>query len=162
MTLEIKAILALVLLLGLVGFGFWGYRSAYGSGQTAGKAEVQGAWDRDKAAIQALTTDAIAQAMKDKDAALIANEGVRHDLQTQVDSARAIAGNLAQRLRIATARSASNSGPVSQAGPRQGAATTVPASSNDAITVAIANALTECAVNADNHDALIKELTPQL
>ena len=162
MTTEIKLIVAGVLVIALGLGGFLLYRSAYDSGQTAGKAEIQVQWDTDKSKIQAVTDAAIAQATKDKEAAIAANEGIQNDLQTQLASMRDLNTTLAKRMRLASSNPSANSGTLPQAA---GNKDPVSAPANDSVgrlNQLLADALTECRANWANYSALIKELSPQL
>lgn len=165
MTLEIKIILGVVLILALLGGGYFGYRSAYDSGQTAGKAQIQTAWDNDKAAITATADAAIAAATKAKEDALANNEAISNDYQAQLSAANASASQFAQRLRNAEATIAANRSAMSKAGSGSSLKDPGAPTSSDQLgqLVALVTDLrTECAANADQLDALNKELAPQL
>jgi hypothetical protein len=145
----------------VLGLGGLAIKKSYDDGLVSGKAQIQTQWDQDKAKIQATADAAVAQATKDKEAAIASNEGIANDLQTQLDSLRNLNASLAQRLRIAASITA-GSGNMSQ-GPNN------PSPASDAtrtrlgqINDAIAASLTECRTNWANYSALIKELKPQL
>jgi hypothetical protein len=161
LTTEIKLIVVGILVIVLALGGFLLYRSAYDSGQTAGKAEVQTLWDTDKAKIQAVTDAAIAQVTKDKEAAIAANEAITNDLQKQLGSMRDLNTGLAQRLRLATSASA-NSGTVPKASDNPKSPTAPIDNGVGRLNDAFAATLTECRTNWANYSALIKELKPQL
>jgi hypothetical protein len=153
--IKIAGALALVAVL----FGA-GYHVADLKGKAA-TAHVQHLWDVNKAEIAKLAADESAANARKFVAAITTNEGVTHDLQIQVDSLRDLNSTLASRLRLATdsptgrgvlPKVTNNPGPIS-------------AAINDsvgAVDDAIAAALTECAVNRENYNALILELKPQL
>jgi hypothetical protein len=137
-----------------------GYKVADWRGKAA-LASLQHAWDVDKAQIQATADAAIAQATKDKMTALAANEGIQSDYQTQLSSARALNGSLADRLRQLQSTPA-HSSPVPKAGDRQQPAPTSGTPTMGQIDDAIAAAFTECANNRAQLNSLIAEIRPQL
>jgi len=159
---EIKLGIIAVIVIALALGGYLGYRSAYDSGLTAGKAEIQAAWDTDKAKIQAVTDAAIAQATKDKEDAIAANEAIQNDYQTQLSAARTLSDALAQRLRSYTASHPANSGAVSKAGSGSEPAATSSQAGDVILTNALGAALAECSANTAQLDALIVEIKRQL
>ena len=162
MATETKIIVFLLALLGL-GILAWVVKDRiYDSGVTAGKATIQLAWDQNKAEIQKTADDAIAAATKQRDDALSANEGIQSDYQTQLTSARALNGSLADRLRQYEARAAANSGTVPKAGGGQGPPAAGAAPSVGRFDDLVGAAFGECASNSIQLNALIKELGPQL
>lgn len=162
MITQIKLIAGAVIIAVLIGLGFWGYHNIYQTGKAAGAAEVQTAWDADKAAIQKATDAAIAQATAQRDMALQANEVIHAQYANELAAAAATGLQLAQRLRDAESRAATDRGPVSKTdrGPRPSAAGE--ASSMGAINEALGSVLTECADNRAQLNALIGEIKPQL
>jgi hypothetical protein len=134
----------------------------YESGFTAGSNQVQVKWDKDLAARQKVTDDAIAQASKTHEAALAANQDTITDATNQIASLRSLNGNLAARLRNLTASAGACGGPVPKAGDQPGATSASPTVTVGQINDALAAALTECAVNRANYTALIKEIKGQL
>ena len=146
----------------LIAAAFWGYQTIYSEGKKAGAATVQSAWDTDKAAIAAQTAQAIAQATKQRDDALEANEAIHNDYQAQLSAATASAQSLAQRLRDTQARLAASSSTMPKAGGGQSTAGAGPASSDAGLTGAVAAVFQECTDNAAQLDALIAEISPQL
>lgn len=162
MSLQIKAIAILLALVVLVG-GFFGYGAWRESvGKKNGANRIQVAWDADKAKIQAVTDAAIAQATAQKDMALQANEVIANDYQTQLSAAVADADSLAERLRNAEARLAAHSDTAAKAGDQPGITETGPQASHGELTNAVARVFAECTENADQLDALIAEIRPQL
>jgi hypothetical protein len=139
---------------------YGGYHVADLKGKAATE-KLQLAWDADKTAIQKAADAAIAQATKDRDAALAANEGIESDFQTQLSSARALNDSLAQRLRL-TASTATGSSSVPKTGSGQQSTPAGPAPSLGQIDDAIAATLTECAGNRAQLNSLIAEIRPQL
>jgi chromosome segregation ATPase len=162
MSEEIKAIAIGVGVILLALAGYFGYRSAYDSGQTAGKAETQILWDADRIAIQKVADDAIAENTKEKEAALAANEGITNDLQNQLSSIRDLSGNLAMRLRDAESRAAASAGSLSQANDKLRTASGALNASLEQINGAVADTINECGANNAKYTALVKELRPQL
>jgi hypothetical protein len=160
---EAKALIALAVAVILIGGGWWLYHSAYSEGQTAGKAEIQSAWDLDKAAIQAAADKAVADATKARDDALEANGVIQNDYQAQLSAADARATVLAGRLRDYQARIAAGSSGVPKAGGGQGTTATSPESAQEAgIYERLASYDAACQSDAAQLNALIAELTPQL
>src|SRR5208282_2576891 len=162
MTTEAKLIAILVALLLLVGGIWYLTEQAHATGYKAGSAAIQVQWDQDKAAIQKTADAAIATATKERDDALAANEGISSDLQTQLSSARALNGQLANSLRQYQARAAASSGAVPKAGSGQGATTTPSTPSLGQLDAATGAALTECYSDRLEYEALIKEIIAQL
>ena len=160
--METKIIAYLVALIALVGGVWWLTQHSYTKGYKAGSAEIQTQWDQDKAAIQKTADAAIAAATKERDDALAANEGISSDLQTQLSSARALNGQLANSLRQYQARAAASSGAVPKAGSGQGATTTPSTPSLGQLDAATGAALTECYSDRLEYEALIKEIIAQL
>lgn len=140
---------------------YGGYHVADLKGKVALES-LQHAWDVDKAAIQKVADDAIAQATKERDTALAANQGIQNDLQTQIDSIRGLNGSLADRLRNLAANSAADSSAMQKACGNTDAVTAAANARLGQASDAIAAALTECAVNTANYKALIAEIKPQL
>jgi hypothetical protein len=162
LTAEIKFIVIGVLIVGLALGGYLLYRSAYNSGQTAGKAEVQTLWDADRSKIQAVTDAAIAKATQEKEAAIAANEGIQNDLQAQLDSMHGLNASLAERLRRANANPTAHSSPLPQAAGNQKPVAAPVDDSVGRLNQLLADALTECRTNWVNYSALIKEVSPQV
>ncbi len=157
---DIKIIAALIALISLLGAGAWGYRAIYDKGHAAGMAQVQVAWDADKAAIAKLAADQLAKVSEERDQALANNEAITNDLNAQIQTERNLNSSLASRLRHY--QTAAGSSAVPESGDQPAAADTPESQSLGRLNDALAAALTECAVNRDNYNALIKELTPQL
>jgi hypothetical protein len=162
MTTEVKMIAIGVGVILLALAGYLGYRSAYDSGLMAGKAEVQTLWDADKAAIQRVADAAIAQATKERDDALTANEVAQNGYQTQLSAANASAADFAKRLRYTEALIATRSSAVPKAGSGQQPTATSTQSGDVSLTNALGAALAECSANVAQLDALIIEIKPQL
>lgn len=162
MTTEIKLIASLVAVIGILS-GLWYYGHAqHTAGFKEGAASIQVQWDADKEAIQKAADEAVAKATKDRDDALQANEVLQNDYQVQISSARALNGELAQRLRDAQNRVPAGSGSVPKAGSGQGSTPTSGTPTMGQIDDAIAATLTECANNRAQLNALISEIKPQL
>jgi hypothetical protein len=160
--METKLLFVLAFIAALLIGGWWLDEHAYHSGLTAGKAEVQTAWDQDKAAIEKLDEAAIAKANKDRDDALATNEGIQNDLQTQLATARALNTDLAQRLRAYEISSTARGNSVSEARGGPDTPTAAVNASLGRLDDATAAALSECAANRTNQIALIGEIVPQL
>jgi len=162
-TLELKLILAAVVLAVLGGLTAWGSHVRYAAGEADGSARIQALWDADKAAIDVLADTARVEAIAAEAAALARNQGVIHDLQTKLDASNGAGLAMAQRLRNAlTAGAAAGRRAVPQA---PGGPVVAPAGGtlvDDPLTVAAGDAFAECARNADRLDALIAEVGPQL
>jgi hypothetical protein len=126
---------------------------------SAGEQHIQLKWDADKAEIQAKADAAIAKATQDKETALANNEGIRSDLQTQLDSVRNLNTSLSERLRI---YSAAGGGSVPKAGDKPGVTPAPDTSRVGRLNDALGAALNECYGNRLKHEALIRELKPQL
>lgn len=154
----VKIILAIGLLIG----GYFAYNRAYDQGKKEGAAVVQEAWDIDKASIQKTADAAIAQSTKDKEAALTDNEGIIHDLQAQLDSARGLNTQLGDSLRNHQARPAASSGAVLKTGGGPAVNSAPAAPSVGSVDGLLGNALEECYATRVNYEALIREITPQL
>jgi len=162
MSAEIKMIAIGVTVILLALGGYFGYRLAYDSGQTAGRAEIQTQWDANRAKIQAVTDAAIATATKQRDDAFIANEVAQHGYQEQLSAINATAADFARRLRYAEARIATHSDPLPKTSGGQQPAATGAQAGDVNLTNAIGAALAECSANTAQLDALIVELKPQL
>src|SRR5271169_2804095 len=80
---------------------------------SAGEQHTQVQWDAYKVHAQALTDAAIAQATKERDSAITANEAISNDYQIKLDAANSNAADFAKRLRDATSRLLAGSGTVS-------------------------------------------------
>ena len=148
----------------LAAFG-WGAYADYAAGRKAGQDAIQTAWDKDKAAIQATADAAIAQATKERDAAVAANEGIENDYQAKLSAATANAATFASRLRNAESLIAANRGAVPQAGNNPGATAASTPSSADQLgqlVTLVTQLRTECKANADQLDGLIAEIKTQL
>jgi hypothetical protein len=150
---------AAVVLIAAIFFG--GYHVADLKGKAA-LAALQHAWDVDKAQIQGVTDAAIAQATKDKEAALEANGVIQSDYQTQLSAANARAAALASGLRNLENRIAANSGGMPKAGSGSEPADPTGAPSLGRLNNALGAALNECATNRAQLNALIAEIRPQL
>lgn len=146
----------------LIGLGFWGFMTVYDDGKREGANAIQTRWDADKAAITATADAAIAQANKSRDEALEANEAIQNDYTQKLSATAAAGADLAQRLRNAEARLAANRSAPSQASGGQGAPDPGPTASDARLTSLLGNAFAECAANADQLDALIAEVQPQI
>lgn len=123
------------------------------------KAQVADADEKAQAAAnQALQTEVSARFSAETH-----NAQVIHDLQSQADTSAADV-LLARRLlsAAATPRSASPSGSVPQAHGQSGTAPASPADGRGGLTETLATAIDECRHNADQLDALIAEIKPQL
>src|SRR5271163_4745872 len=163
--MEAKAIAILVALLGLVAGVWWYGEHRYSQGHTAGAAQVQTAWDTDKAQIQATAAAAVAAATKEKEDALTNNAGVINDLNAQLESARGLNAQLSNGLRDYKARVAAGSGalPKTNGGPATAPAPSAPGvGQTDDINQLTADTLDECYTNFVRYSALIKELSLQL
>lgn len=165
MTAEIKAIaIAAAVLIVALG-GYLGFRLAFNSGVTAGKAETQILWDNDKAKIQSVADAAIAEATKEKEAALANNEVIQNGYQAQLSAVNASAAEFAKRLRDAETRLAASSRNLPQANSGQPAtATSAPTSADQLGKLAqlTADLHAECTANADQLDSLSGQIKPQL
>lgn len=146
----------------LVALSAFGYHAIYSSGKTAGEALIQTQWDANKEAIQKTTDAAIAQAIKARDDALQANEGVKNDYEAQLLAANANAAVFAQRLRNYQAHPSTDRGTVPKAGSGPAAPATGASGGDGTLTNALGDALAECSANTAQLDALIIELKPQL
>lgn len=152
---------AIALLLGIgavLGYGHYRYEA----GDKVGSDRVQVTLDAFKADVQATADKAIAQATKDRDTALEANSVIKDQYETQVFSANAAAQQLANRLRNAEARLATSGSTPAKAGSGQSAAPAGPPPSNDRLTDLLGRTFEQCSQNADQLDALIAEIKPQL
>jgi hypothetical protein len=159
--MEAKLLAFLALACALIGSVWWYGEHKYSQGHAAGAAEIQSQWDTDKLAIQKVADAAIAEATKDKEEALSNNSGVINDLTQQLDSARGLNTQLADRLRAYQAtRPAAGGVPESRGRPGIVAAPAAPGVGE--LNVALGDALDECYANYAKYSALIKELTPQL
>jgi hypothetical protein len=154
----LKLAAAIAALLGVL----YAAHAQYESGFTAGSNQIQVKWDRDLAARQKVTDDAIAQASKTHEAELAANQDTITDANNQIASLRSLNGNLAARLRNISASAGACGSPVPKAGDQPGAASAPIKITVGQINDALAAALTECAVNRANYAALIKEIKGQL
>jgi hypothetical protein len=152
-------ILAAVALLAAL---YWGLAADYSAGKKSGEAAIQTQWDADKAKIQATADAAIAQATKERDTALEANEVAQNAYQTQLSLANASAATFAQRLRSAETSLAASRSSMSKGSGGSGSTATSQTSGDVNLTSAFGAALAECAANTAQLDALITELKPQL
>lgn len=146
----------------LLALAIFEYRSIYNDGKSAGKAEIQQAWDDDKLSIQKAADAAVAAATKARDDALAANEGIQSDYQAQLSAARSLNLELADRLRQYQTRAAAGGGSVPKTGGGSVAPPAPPAPGVGSLDGLLGNALDECYTNRVRYEALIKELTPQL
>lgn len=159
---EARLIALLVGIIVFLGAIFFGMRAVYDAGDKAGSTKIQLQWDADRAAIQKLSDAAIANATKERDAALHANEVAQNGYQAQLSAANASAADFARRLRDAEARIAAGGGGVSQGSDRRESPDPSATASDVRLTNALGNALAECSANTAQLDALIVELKPQL
>ena len=130
---------------------------------SAGEQHVQLAWDAARIIEKSTYDAAVAQATKERDAALATNEAISNDYQTKLDAANSNAADFAQRLRNATARIYSNQ--VPKAGDRPAAAD--PSETSSAGQLQQLAGLTaalhaECLANNAQLEALIAEVKPWL
>jgi hypothetical protein len=139
---------------------YGGYHVAAVKGKSNLEA-LQLAWDDNKAAIQAEADKAIAQATKEREAALEANGVIQSDYQAQLSTSQALNAGLSQRLRQYQSTSA-RSGPVPQASGGQQPVDPSTAQRLGLLDDAVASALTECADNRVQLNALIAQIKPQL
>jgi hypothetical protein len=147
----------------VLGALFWVTHAVYEAGDRNGAARVQKDWDDDKAAIVKVTAQAIADATKQRDDALNANEAIQNDYQTELLTARATAIQFAQRLRDYQTRAATDRGPVPKAGDHQNSSATSAESAAEAgIYERLANYDQSCQADAAQLNALIREIRPQL
>jgi hypothetical protein len=165
MTSEIKLIgIGLAVILLALG-GYFGFRYAYDDGEISGKAQIQTAWDADRAAIQKLTDTAIAAATKQRDEALTANEAIQNDYQTKLSAANANAADFSRRLSNALSGATANRSAVPQAGAGPSPATASTPSSAEQLGKLVgltADLHAECVANSAQLNALIAEIKPQL
>jgi hypothetical protein len=161
-TAEVKIIAALGLLIAILGGLWWYGEHRYNLGLAAGKAEIQTAWDVDKANIQKVTDAAIAQANAQKDAALQANEVIANGYAAKLSAAQSSVSTLASQLRDTRTRLAAHQRSLPQAPNNPGAPTGTATSSPGLLDVAIANTVSECAAVRAGYEALIAEITRQL
>lgn len=153
---------ALVIFMSAVG---WAFYATYHAGKKAGSDAIQKLWDEDKAKIQATADAAIAQATKDKETAIAANEVIANDYQAQLLAANASAAQFAQRLRNAEAIIAAGGGSSAKAPDKPGSVN--PGSPAVAellgqLVTLVTDLRTDCKADADQLDALIAQLKPQL
>lgn len=131
------------------------------AGVTSGKAEVQAKFDKYAEAVDALASKKAAEATAKEQAAEVANAKTVEQYQAEITKSSLYGADLALRLRRALAQVRSH--PVPQSPDQPVAAEPSPeASRSDAIANAVGDAAAECRRNADQLDALIQELTPQL
>lgn len=162
---EVKAIAIGVLVIALALGGYIGFRMAFDSGLTAGKAEVQTEWDADKINIQKVADVAIASAMKQRDDAIENNQVIHDQYEKQVAGISANAADFARRLRNAEAIITAGGRSTGKADSGPAPATAGQTSSADQfgrLLTLITDFHTECQANADQLDALIAEIKPQL
>jgi hypothetical protein len=162
--LVIRIAVALVGLGFLAGLGFWGYRTVYDAGLTAGRAEIQAKWDADRiAADQKLATIEADNAEKLRQADELNQETVdeyEHKLATVADSVSSYASRLhAVEAKLAAAGAGS---PVPQAANQPATPPTPLAIGPGQIESAIGARLAECDVNEAQLSALITEIKPQI
>ena len=157
-----KIVAILAALLALVAGVWWYGAHEEAKGHAAGAAEIQTEWDADKVAIAKLASDAALKAEKDREDALANNEGVISDLQIQLQSARGLNTQLSASLRNYQTRPAAGGGGVPKAGGGQTVVVTAADPSVGRLDDALGAALSECADNRANQQALINELKPQL
>jgi hypothetical protein len=151
--IKIGAAIALLAALGWLG------RAIY----SAGEQHTQLAWDAARIIEKSTYDAAVAQATKERDAALATNEAISNDYQIKLDAANSNAADFAQRLRNATARIYSNQ--VSKAGDRPAASDpSAPSSAGQLgqLVTLVTDLRTECKANSDQLDALIAEVKPWL
>jgi hypothetical protein len=143
----------------------WGAYADYHAGVKAGQDSIQRLWDADLLKRQAITDTAIAQATKERDAAIAANEGIANDYQIKLDSANANAADFARRMRDATSRLLAGSSTMPKAG--SGQAPSDPSQASSAGQLQQLASLTaglhaECLANNAQLEALIAEVKPWL
>jgi low affinity Fe/Cu permease len=162
---EAKIIAGLVGIIVFLGAIFFGFRTVYDAGHTAGVLLVQNEWDADKAAIQKVTDAAIASATKQRDDALAANEAIESDYQNKLSTVAASATVFAARLRNAEATIAANRNSVPKTPNNSSSTPAGTASSADQLgqlVTLVTGLRTECAANSDQLDALIAQIKTQL
>jgi len=162
MTTEIKIIAILGLLIAILAGLWWYGEHRYTLGLNAGKAEVQSAWDTDKANIQKVTDAAIADANAKKEMAEKANEDITRDYEAKLSANRASSDALAASLRDTRTRLAASLGALSKAANNPGASTGSAPPGVGSLDAATAAALTECQAVRAGYIALIAQVKPQL
>jgi type II secretory pathway component GspD/PulD (secretin) len=137
----------------------------YKAGVGAGRAEIQVQWDKDKAAIQKTADAALAAATKEKEDALETNRVIHDQYEAQLANTSANAADVLKRLRSAEGILAASRGDLSKTNSGQGSSATGSTGSADQLGTLVgltADLHSDCTKNADQLDALIKELKPQL
>jgi hypothetical protein len=130
------------------------------NGVIDGRAQIQAKFDKFVDAQEALTIKAQKEADAQETAAKIANAKILSDYQHQISTSHDYAALLASRLRDALSHTGGSPVPEGEGGqPPAGAG---PSPSATGIGERIADALAECRDNANQLDALLFELTPQL
>jgi DNA-directed RNA polymerase subunit F len=131
--------------------------------ERAGKNKIQAEFTQYKLTAAQEAATAIAAVNKERDDALTSNEAIALDYQNKLSTVAASATVFAQRLRNAEATIARNT--VPKAGSGQPTTATISPSSADQLgklAQLTADLHAECVANADQLDALIAELKPQL
>lgn len=126
-----------------------------------GAAHVQAQWDAYKAQVDALAAAKAAERDAIEAQGRARNAEILKDLAGKLDAAATDRDSIAQRLRIAAAKAAAcgSNLPAPATGPGH-----IPPSGsagNATLDGLLADALTECRVNADRQDAMIDSLTAQ-
>ncbi len=155
----------LALLVGLLAAVGWGAYADYAAGRKAGQDAIQTQWDADRIKIQQVADAAIAQATKERDAAVAANEGIENDYQAKLSAATANAADFSRRLSNALTGIAANRNPAGQTSSGPGTPTASAAAVAQQLSTVVkltSNLYTDCLANADQLDGLIAEIKPQL
>jgi DNA primase len=134
-------------------YGSW-HHSVY----NAGKAEVQAAWDKDKAGRQAIVDAAVKQQQERDDAIIQANAKDLDKYRAVVADAASAGLALARRLRDAERRQHAAESALSEINSRPGAAAPGADSGDGPLTIAVGAALAECTDNAAQLNALSAEV----
>lgn len=157
MTLEIKAILALALLIGLFAGGFEIYRH----GHNAGEALIQGRWDAQALEDERTAAAALKARTDERDSAIAKNEDIDAKYQTLQARAAADGESFAHRLRDAYAARPAG-GAVLQSPGNLEAPQALQPRGTERLDGLLGAAASECTLNEDRLDELVAELAPQV
>lgn len=162
MTLTTK-ILAVLVGLGLAaGAGVFAYSRIFDSGLTAGRAEVQAKWDKDRLRMQKLIDAAAAENAKNHEVAAVRDQEAEDAYNSVVQGTAAVAAAYARSLHDYENRLAASSNAVSISRYFAKSPTAADVSGPRPIDAAIGARLAECDQHEAAYQALISELTPQV
>ncbi len=139
---------------------WWALDSWGDSREQEGRTAVQAKWDEETRVRAEIASQAKAQAAATEEAARARNEEIIRDYEARIAAGAADTARLGRLL--SDARKAARAGGGAEAAGQPGAPPACPPGEDGSIDAAIAAALIEARANADQLDALLAQIKPQL